>query len=415
MTDYQTYTLPQNGIRLLYRQIQTTKIAHGGFALDIGSRDETPETCGLAHFWEHMAFKGTQKRKAFHVLNRLEVVGGDLNAFTTKEKIFFHASVLEQYFENALELLTDITFGSVFPEREILKERSVILEEMAMYGDNPAEAIYDAFDALLYGDHPLGWLILGNPDRVKHFRREDFLRFVRQYLNTERVVFAAVGPMPFGKVKRLVERYMGHIPRATATLSRVPPPALPPRASTERKAISQVHCLIGGRAYPLGHPGKVPLAMLINILGGPGMNARLNLTLREKYGLVYAVDANYVTYTDTGNVTIGFATEPRTWERAYALVQKELQRLRDQPLGTRQLHQAKRQLMGQIAMGEESNLGYMLALARSVLDEGYLQPLPELFAQIEAVTAMDILEVMHEVFAPEQLSRLVYLPEETKD
>lgn len=409
--EYHQYTIPENGIRILHKQVGHTKIAHCGFALDIGSRDETQHEQGLAHFWEHMAFKGTRKRKAFHILNRLDSVGGDLNAFTTKEKIFFHASVLDNYFEQAIELLTDITFHSTFPEREITKEKSVILEEMAMYRDTPSDAIYDEFDAVLFGDHPLGWLILGSSESVRRFTRQDFLHFVKGHLNTERLVLASVSAHPFEKVKKYAEKYLSEIPRQTPPLHRTPPPPFVAQDLHYQKPISQVHCLLGGRAYSRMHPNKMALALLTNFLGGPGMNTRLNLLLREKYGLVYSVDASYTAYNDTGNVSIGFATEPATWERTYQLLDKELKRYRQTPLGVRQLHQAKRQFMGQIAMSEESNSSYMLTLGRSILDEGYLPTLPEVFAEIERLTAKDLLEVMNEVFAQESLSRLVYTPE----
>ncbi len=406
---YQEFTIPQNGIRLVHRQVNHTKIAHCGFVLDIGSRDEAEHEYGLAHFWEHMAFKGTRKRKAFHVLNRLDSVGGDLNAFTTKEKIFFHASVLDRYFENALELLTDITFFSTFPEREIKKEKSVILEEMTMYQDNPSDAIYDEFDAFLFGEHPLGKLILGDSESIKRFTREDFLNFVGRHLNTEKLVWASVSALPFKKVKQLAQKYLSEIPRYTAPQHRTPPPVVETRREIRHKAIHQVHCLLGGQAFSRQHPKKIPLAILVNLLGGPGMNTRLNLVLREKYGLVYSVDASYMVYNDAGAVTIGFATEPKTWERTQSLLFKELKRYREKALGVRQLHQAKQQFMGQIAMGEESNSSYMLSLGRSILDEGQLQTLPELFNKIESVTATELLEVMNEVFDENRLSQLVFM------
>jgi len=219
MSEYELFTLP-NGIRVVHKQVTHTKIAHCGFVLDIGSRDEKPHQQGIAHFWEHMAFKGTRKRKAFHILNRLDAVGGELNAYTTKEKICFYASVLDAYFENALELLYDITFESIFPEKQIEREKNVILEEMAMYYDTPEDAIQDDFEDLVFSGHSLGRNILGTSQSVKSFQRNDFTAFIAENLDTERLIFASVGPMPFKKVKKLAEKYFSLIRRSRAKKKR---------------------------------------------------------------------------------------------------------------------------------------------------------------------------------------------------
>ncbi|MCU0450472.1 MAG: insulinase family protein [Bernardetiaceae bacterium] len=409
MKEYELHTLP-NGLRLAHKQVSHTKVAHCGFILDIGSRDELPHQQGMAHFWEHMAFKGTQKRRAYHILSRLEDYGGDLNAYTTKEKICFHASVLQDYFGQAFELLADITFHSVFPEKEIHKERTVILEEMSMYQDDPGEAIFDDFDELLFAGHPLGKNILGTTASVGSFNRQNFLEFVKNNLHTQRMVLASVGPMPFSKVLALAQRYVSEVPATQATLLRQPFTTYQPRQqAASRVAINQAHCILGGPAYGLTDERRLPFYMLNNLLGGPGMNSRLNLTLREKYGLVYAVESSYNIYLDTGNFSVYFATEKRNLERCLSLTYKELDRLKE-PLGTLQLQRAKQQLMGQLAMAEESNLGFMLMMGKSLLDTGEVETLADIFKQIEAITAPQLAEVAREVFAQPQLSQLVYHP-----
>ncbi|MBC8083891.1 MAG: insulinase family protein [Hymenobacter sp.] len=410
MSDYDLYELP-NGIRVLHKQVPHTKIAHLGFLLDIGSRDEQPAQQGLAHFWEHMAFKGTEKRKSFHILNRLETVGGELNAYTTKEKICFYASLLSTHFERAFELLTDLTFHSVFPEKEIEKERGVILEEMAMYQDAPEDAIIDDFDDVVFGGHSLGHNILGTRESVSGFQQADFRQFLAENIRTDRLVFSSVSNLPFGEVKRLADKFLAPLP---ARLGARPRNAFNGNLRIDRleqRPISQAHCLIGGPAYAIDDPRRIPFFMLSNILGGPGMNSRLNLGIREKYGLVYAIDATYSPYTDTGLFGIYFGTEKKQVTRTIALVQKELKRLREQALGTAQLHTSKEQLMGQMAMAEESNGGMMQLLAKSTLDIGRVETINEIFDRVRAVTAPELLELANDILREDNLSVLQYVPE----
>ena len=411
MEDYNILTLP-NGIRIIHKQDFHTKIAHCGFILDIGSRDEKPHQQGIAHFWEHMAFKGTRKRKSFHILNRLEAVGGELNAYTTKEKICFHASFLDNHYEMAMELLTDITFDSVFPEKQIERERSVILEEMAMYYDSPEDNIQDEFDTVIFEDHTLGNNILGTQESVKSFQREDFKTFIAENLNTSKVIFASVGNLPFAKVKALAEKYLSDIPACHATPYRKPFEHYIPKKITQHRSLTQAQCAIGQTAYHLTHENRIPFAMLMNILGGPGMNSRLNLALREKHGLVYAVEASYTPYVDTGYMAIFFGTDPKQLAKSKTLVYKELKNLRTTKLGTHQLHSAKEQLMGQLAMAEESNLNFMLMLGKSILDTDKVEPLNEIFEGIRQVSASQLLGIAEEAFGEADMSELVYLPEE---
>ena len=399
-----------NGIRLLHQQVLHTKIAHCGFLLDIGSRDEAPHQQGLAHFWEHMAFKGTEKRKSFHILNRLETVGGELNAYTTKEKICFYAALLSTHFERAFELLTDLTFHSVFPERELEKERGVILEEMSMYDDAPEDAIVDRFDEVVFEEHPLGHNILGTRASVSGFTSADFRQFLREQVRTDRLVFSSVSNLSFAEVKRLADRYLAPLPARLGPRERRPFGDYQQKVQTETRPISQAHCLLGGPAFALHDERRIPFFMLNNILGGPGMNSRLNLAVREKYGLVYTIDSTYSPYTDTGLFGIYFGTEGKQVKRTISLIQKELKTLREKPLTTTQLHNAKEQLMGQLAMSEESNSGLMQLLAKSTLDLGRIEPLTELFGRIRRVTATELQGLANEVLTEEHLSVLQYLP-----
>jgi predicted Zn-dependent peptidase len=410
MSDYDLYELP-NGIRVLHKQVLHTKIAHLGFLLDIGSRDEKPAQQGLAHFWEHMAFKGTEKRKSFHILNRLETVGGELNAYTTKEKICFYASLLSTHFERAFELLTDLTFNSVFPEKEIEKERGVILEEMAMYEDAPEDAIIDDFDDVVFGQHSLGHNILGTRESVSSFQQPDFRQFLAENIRTDRLVFSSVSNLPFKEVKRLADKFLAPLPARLGARPRTAFSGHERLDKLERKPISQAHCLIGGPAYAINDPRRIPFFMLSNILGGPGMNSRLNLGIREKYGLVYTIDATYSPYTDTGLFGVYFGTEKKQVNRTLALVQKELKRLREQALGTAQLHTSKEQLMGQMAMAEESNGGMMQLLAKSTLDIGRVESINEIFDRVRAVTASELLDLANDIFREDNLSVLQYVPE----
>ncbi len=410
MPEYELHTLP-NGIRVAHQQITHSKVVHCGFILDIGSRDERSEQHGLAHFWEHMAFKGTKKRRAYHIINRLEAVGGELNAYTTKEKICFYASLLDRHFETALELLTDITFDSIFPEKQIERERNVILEEMAMYYDSPEDAIQDDFDQVIFGEHPLGKNILGSRDSIRTFHRADFQQFLSEHMNTEKLVFCCVGNLPMKQVVKLTEKYLSNIPALHGPGYRLPFKTYVPQQKTVQRPLTQAQCAIGRTAFPVQDQRSLPFFMLTNLLGGPGMNSRLNLALREKHGLVYSADAEYQSYTDTGFFAIYFGTEPAQLSRAIGYVMKELRTLREKPLGRLQLHRLKEQLMGQMAMSSENNQSLMLAIGRSLLEERELESLDTIYAKINAVEASDLQDIAQEMFREEELSTLAYVPE----
>jgi predicted Zn-dependent peptidase len=409
MTDYNLFTL-NNGIRIVHKEVPNTKIVHCGFIIDIGSRDEKDTEQGIAHFWEHMAFKGTKKRKAFHILNKLDAVGGELNAYTTKEKICFYASALDKHVESAFDLLKDITFDSIFPEKQIENERGVILEEMSLYSDSPEDAIQDDFDRVIFGDHPLGKNILGTSESIKSMHREDFKKFLRENLNTERVVFSVVGNIPEKKVLKLAKRYFDDIPRYDAVKERVSFIDYQPKTEIIKKSILQTQCAIGTTAYALKDKNRLPFYMLMNILGGPAMNSRLNLALREKFGFVYNVEATYHPFSDVGLFAIYFGTDAAHLKKSNSLVLKELKKLREIKLGSGQLHSAKEQMIGQLAMAQENNTSLMLMMGKSILDFGKIRHLDTVFERIRKITAVQLLDIANEKLLEDQLSHLTFLP-----
>lgn len=399
-----------NGIRIVHQEVSHTRLIHCGFILNIGSRDETKEQEGLAHFWEHMAFKGTKRRKTYHILNRLESLGGELNAYTTKEKICFYASVLKDHYSKAAELLFDITFNSTFPIKEIEKERQVILEEMAMYRDSPDDSIQDELDALVFDNHALGRNILGREETVGRFTQQDFFEFIGSRLDTSQLVFSIVGNISFAKALKIIEGPLSEIPAKRTLYLRSAFKGYQPKLERMNRDITQSLCGIGRPAYSQHDPRRYKLYLLNNILGGPSMNSRLNMALREKHGLVYSIESTYQPFSDVGFFGIFFGTEEKTLPKAKKLVQKELKRLREKKLGSLQLHMAKEQAIGQMAMAEENYAALMLVFGKSLIDHGKIDPLDKIFEQIKQTSAEDLLEIANEILDPEQLTSLTYLP-----
>jgi len=409
MREYEIYTL-KNGIRIIHNRVTTTKIVHCGLMLDIGSRDETPTNQGIAHFWEHMAFKGTSKRKAFHIINRLESLGGELNAYTDKEKILFYASLRDDYFERAMELLTDITFDSIFPTSQIERERQVILEEMMMYMDDPDDSLQDEFDSVVFAGHSLGMNILGTEKTVRTFKRKNFQQFIREHLDTKRVVFSCVGNIPMEQVIKLAEKHLGVIPTLKSSKKRSLFKGYKPRTVTLQRDVKQARCAIGRPAYSFTDARRSPFYMLTSILGGSGLNSRLNLALREKHGYVYSIGAQYVPFTDTGLFAITFGTEPKQLKRSLALIKQELKKLYDAPMGVKQLSSSKEQLLGQIAMAEENNVSFMMMMARNILDQGRVTSMDEIFDRVKNTSAQQLQQLAFEMFDEDKLSYLIMEP-----
>ncbi|MBK5277857.1 MAG: insulinase family protein [Bacteroidia bacterium] len=409
MRDYEIYSL-KNGIRVVHNRITTTKIVHCGIMLDIGSRDETPKNQGIAHFWEHMAFKGTRKRNAFHILNRLDSLGGELNAFTDKEKILFYSSIRDEYFERAVELLADITFHSIFPSSQIDKERQVILEEMSMYYDDPEDSLQDEFDNVIFKGHSLGMNILGSEKTVRNFKRKDFQAFVKEHLDTRKIIFSCVGNVSMEQVVKVAEKYLGSVPRMVTRKVRKNFSGYKPSEVVLTREVKQARCAMGRTSYKVSDHKRGTFYMLTNILGGGGMNSRLNMALREKHGFVYSIGAQFVPFTDTGLFLISFGTEPTQMKKSIELVKKELRKMRDQPMGVKQLAAAKEQLLGQIAMAEESNISFMIMMARNLLDLGKVTRLEEMFERVKNTTAIRLQELSNEMFDEEKLSYLIMEP-----
>jgi predicted Zn-dependent peptidase len=400
----------ENGITVIHKQVTNSQIAHSGFVLNVGTRDESDNEAGIAHFWEHMAFKGTTKRKAFHIINRLEIIGGELNAYTTKEKIYFYSSVLRSHYERSFELLTDITFNSIFPEKEMEKEKGVILEEMAMYKDTPDDLIFDQFDELIFDGHPLGKNILGTEESVKAFEQKDFIDFAQRNLAKGQVVFLSVANIEFSKVQKLADKYLSHLVLPDKPKKNRPGYNYKPQIITEQKSISQAHVLMGQPSLPVISEDRIPLFMLTHLLGGGSLNSRLNLSLREKRGLVYTAEAFYQTYTDTGLLGLYFSTEQKNVKKAEQLVSKELQSLKNNLLGKTQLTNLKEQLCGQLAMAEESNSGIMQLMGKSWLDLGRIESLDEIFAKIRNVDAVKLADLANRFFNEDDFSKLIFEP-----
>ena len=400
------YTLP-NGLRIIHEPT-LSKVAYCGFAIDAGTRDEAANEQGMAHFVEHLIFKGTVKRKAWHILNRMENVGGDLNAYTNKEETVVYSAFLTEHLERALELLGDIVFHSTFPQHEIEKETEVIIDEIQSYEDNPSELIFDDFEDMIFRNHPLGRNILGKPDLLRSFRTEDVLSFTRRFYQPGNMVFFVQGQYDFKKIVRLAEKHLADVPAVTVDNQRVPPPLYVPERLVVPKDTHQAHVMIGSRGYNAYDDKRTALYLLNNILGGPGMNSKLNVSLRERRGLVYNVESNLTSYTDTGAFCIYFGTDIEDMDTCLKLTYKELKRMRDVKMTSSQLAAAKKQLIGQIGVASDNFENNALGMAKTYLHYHKYESSEVVFKRIETLTAEQLMEVANEMFAEEYLSTLIY-------
>lgn len=403
---YNIHTL-SNGLRIIHEP-SSSKVAYCGFAVDAGTRDEAENEQGMAHFVEHLIFKGTRKRKAWHILNRMENVGGDLNAYTNKEETVIYSAFLTEHFGRALELLADIVFHSTFPQNEIEKETEVIIDEIQSYEDTPSELIFDDFEDMIFRNHPLGRNILGRPDLLKKFRSEDAIAFTSRFYQPSNMVFFVLGDFNFQKIVRQVEKLLVDLPLVTVENQRTIPPLYIPEQLVVHKETHQAHVMIGSRGYNAYDDKRTALYLLNNILGGPGMNSRLNVSLRERRGLVYTVESNLTSYTDTGAFCIYFGTDPEDVDTCLKLTYKELKRMRDVKMTSSQLMAAKKQLIGQIGVASDNNENNALGMAKTFLHYNKYESSESVFRRIEALTAEGLLEVANEMFAEEYLSTLIY-------
>ena len=405
---FQTHHLT-NGLRIIHHPFPS-EISYCGIAINTGSRDEFPDEQGMAHFVEHMLFKGTEKRQAHHVINRMENVGGELNAYTTKEETFIYATFLSEYFERAVELLSDMVFHSTFPEHQIEKERDVILDEMNSYADSPSELIFDDFENLLFPNHEIGHYILGTSESLLALDKKKVDDFVNRQYSPANMVLFSFGKTPFSKVVRLTEQYFG-FPDTRYLLSKKRERPLSETAKKSRigKGTAQTHVILGARTFDMFQPDRYALYLLNHIVAGGATNSRLNNSLREKNGLVYNVESNVTLYTDTGLFSVYFACDKRQVERCLKLINKELRRIIEIPLSSGQLATAKRQYKGQLGIASENNESISLRMAKSYLHFNHYLPLEEVFSKIDAIKAEQLQELAEKLFFREQLSQLKYV------
>ena len=404
---YNTFTLP-NGLRIIHAS-SPTNVTYCGFAIDAGTRDELPEEQGMAHFVEHLIFKGTKKRRAWHILNRMENVGGDLNAYTNKEETVIYSAFLKEHFSRAVELLSDIVFNSIFPQHEMDKEVEVVIDEIQSYEDTPSELIFDDFEELIFPNHALGRNILGKPERLRTIKSEDTLRFVNRFYKPTNMVFFVLGAIDFKKVIRTVEKCVADIPFSCVEgYDRSHPQPYIPQQRTVSKETHQAHIMIGGRGYDAYDERRTGLYLLNNILGGPGMNSRLNVSLRERRGLVYNVESNLTAYTDTGTFCIYFGCDLEDADHCIELTHKELKKLCDKGLTSAQLTAAKKQIIGQIGVAGDNFENNALDMGKCFLHYNRYEEKSEVFARIQSLTSSQLLAIANEVFDESYLSTLIY-------
>ncbi|MEY3968899.1 MAG: hypothetical protein RL137_1805 [Bacteroidota bacterium] len=396
-----------NGTRLVYLKVPS-QVAHLGFFFAAGSRHESERQIGLAHFLEHCLFKGTQKRKALHILSRIDAVGGELNAYTAKEEMCLYASFSKEHTQRAIDLLADISIHSTFPQKEIEKEKEVILDEINSYLDSPSDKIFDDFDAKLFSGHPLGQNILGTKESVAGFTQQDLQDYVQQYFTADNLVVSFVGNVSLPRLKASLEAALAAMPQTANRPQPYPFQNTAPFHEVVKEANYQAHAVLGGLAPSYHQDERVAMSLLINILGGPALNSRLNLSVRERYGYAYSIEANYHTFADTGYWQIYFGSESKNIDKTLALIDKELDKIRSKPLTTSQLAQAKRQFKGHLALGMDVNSGLMQGLGKSMLAFGQIDTIAEMHQAIDKITAQEIQSLANQYFLKEQLSYLVF-------
>ncbi len=414
MTKYNTYTL-KNGLRIIHLP-SPSQVVYCGYQIAAGTRNESSGEEGIAHFCEHMTFKGTERRNAIQIINALEGVGGELNAFTNKEDTVFYAAISKEHFSQAVDILTDIVFHSQYPQHEIEKEVEVICDEIESYNDSPAELIYDDFENIIFEGHPLGHNILGKAEQLRTYTTEDALRFVRRNYRTNNAIFFAYGDVDFAKICKSVECRTDSVECRVESVEFLLPEGrknsklytLNSQLIVRQLSTHQSHVMLGTRAYDIHHPMRIPLYLLNNILGGPGMNARLNISLRERNGLVYTVESTMVSYSDTGIWCIYFGCDSHDIKRCLKLVRRELDKMMQKPLSASQLRNAKRQLKGQIAIACDNREQFALDFGKSFLHYGWEKDITHLYESIDKVTAEDIQKVANELFATNMLTTLIY-------
>ncbi len=400
------HTLP-NGIRLVHKR-EALPVAYCGIAINTGTRDEAPHEQGLAHFTEHMLFKGTGRRRATHIINRLEDVGGELNAFTNKEETVVYAVSLKEDFARAADLIGDMVFGSVFPEAEIEKEIEVVIDEINSYRDSPSELIFDDFEDLIFEGNAIGRNILGEEDLLRKLRQKNLLNFVENNYHTDEMVFFSLSDFDFNKVKQMAEKLFGDVPARLRHRRREAITAYVPQQTETKRDTNQTHIVVGNRAFSLNDDNRQSLYLLNNIIGGPGLNSLLNLALRERRGLAYTVESSYTAYTDTGTFCIYAGTDPRNKERCLSLINKELQALREKPIADHKLEKYKKQFLGQLAISTQNKESVALGMGKSFLHFNRIETMDEVRRKIENITAKNLQNIACELFDKNRISTLIY-------
>lgn len=398
-----------NGLRIAFLNVNHSPVSHCALMINAGSRDDFKNCYGIAHLTEHVLFKGTKKRKAYQILNRLDAVGGDLNAYTSKEETCIHASFLNEHAERAIELIADIAFNSIYPEKELEKEKTVVADEIRSYFDNPSENIFDDFEELFFRKHPLGHNILGTHESLKTIKRNDVMQYTQSAFQPRNMVFSYVGNLKESTFYNLIDKYFASQINCQLKLEKRKPFINYNKFSLKKDFDTHsAHIVIGNKAYPIKHKNRIALVLLTNLLGGPAMNAKLSIALREKHGISYQIDANYTAFSDSGLFTIYAATDEKQSEKCKELIFKELKKIRDTKLSESLLKQAKTQLKGQLSLAHENRSGMSIGFAKSLLMLQKIESIESIFAQIDKVTTSQILEIANEVFEQDKLSILEY-------
>ena len=396
-----------NGIRLVYMHTPSP-VAHMGVTVLAGSRYEQSQEAGLAHFLEHCIFKGTTKRRSLHILSRLDSVGGELNAYTTKEEICVYASFTKEYFKRSSELLADIVLNSNFPEKEIQKEKEIVLDEINSYLDSPSDKIFDDFEELLFQNHPLGTNILGTKESVSGFTRKELMDYIQRFFFAENIVISFVGDVPLTKLVQTIEKDFSTLKRSALQVTPLPFTDYKPFQIRSQEANFQAHAVIGGIAPGYNSEQRRGMTLLTNVLGGPALNSRLILTIREKYGYTYNIEASYSPYADIGYLTIYFGTDQKYLEKTRKLVYKEIKLMREEALSEIQLKKAKEQLKGHLALSLDSNSGIMLGLGKSLLLFNQIDSIQEIYSAIDKLTVKELREIAAEYFDESKVSELIF-------
>lgn len=402
--EFYTYILP-NGIKCIHKRVKSA-VVHCAITINTGSRDELPSEFGMAHIVEHNLFKGTKRRRAYHINNRLENLGGELNAFTTKEETVIHATTLKSDYAKAVDIITDVVFHSIFPDKEIEKEKQVIFDEINLYKDMPSDRIYDDFEDMIFAGSSLGHNILGSKQSIKKFDSQSIKAFIARTYNTDQMVFSMIGDISEKSFMAVVDRYLKDIPANIRDFKRDSAILQPSFSKSVGRGTHQIHCLMGAKAYGLNSAKRLPLSLLVNMLGGPSANSILNMSLREKNALSYGVDSSYTSFSETGIASIYFTCEKDKADKCIELINKELDILRNGLISSRRLSIAKKQFLGQFSINMENNEGYMLGAAKSYLVFNCIDSIATVKEKIYSVTSEDIKDVANEVFG--DYSSLIY-------